>query len=154
MAACPFCNSSVKQSVFASSENFLAIYNIAPVLPGHSLIIPKNHITSIMNLTDIEMTEMTLFARKVTELLMHVFKGDGFNWSLQDKEAAGQTVAHLHMHILPRLKNDMTQPGGWYPKIQNNFSEILDSQDRPKLDPSQMLTIISHLSNEAKKMKI
>jgi bis(5'-adenosyl)-triphosphatase len=152
MKNCPFCSPDVHNSVFARSDNFLAIYNIAPVLPGHSLIIPKKHIESILVLTEAEMLEMTLFAGKVTRLLLHVFKSDGFNWSIQDSEAAGQSLAHLHVHIIPRLNGDLPKPGDWYPLIQNNYSEILDSQKRQRLSISQMQKIVTCLREEASQM--
>jgi len=148
MKDCPFCKSEISNSVFASSENFLAIYNIAPVFPGHSLIIPKNHIESILNLKDLEITEMSLFATKVTRLLLKVFNSDGFNWSIQDKEAAGQSVAHLHMHILPRLNGDLPNPGDWYPLLHNKSLLVLDSEYREKINPEQMTIIISRLRQE------
>lgn len=149
MTDCPFCNSSVQQAIFASSENFIAIYNIAPIIPGHTLIIPRKHVVSILLLSEDEMSEMTLFTGKVTRLLIQVFKSEGFNWSVQDQEAAGQSVAHLHMHVLPRHQGDLPNPGDWYPLIKNNFSKILDSQDRERLTSPQMQMIVEHLKKEA-----
>jgi bis(5'-adenosyl)-triphosphatase len=148
MEHCPFCLPEILNSVFAKSENYYAIYNIAPVFPGHSLIIPKEHIVSILDLSESQLIEMTLFAGKVTRLLLRVFKTEGFNWSIQSSESAGQTIEHVHFHIVPRTKGDLKIPGNWYPKIQNNDSEILDSMFREKLDLSQMDKIISHLRSE------
>jgi bis(5'-adenosyl)-triphosphatase len=149
MEQCPFCATEIQNSVFARSENFYAIYNIAPVFPGHSLIIPKGHIISILSLSESQMAEMMLFSAKVTRLLLRVFKTDGFNWSVQDNETAGQTIAHVHFHIVPRKEGDLTVPGDWYPMIQNNAGEILDSIYRDKLDNMQMNKIVNHLRKEA-----
>ena len=145
---CPFCDTRIADAVFARSEDFLAVYNIAPIFPGHSIIIPRNHIETIMELDDEMLTEMMVFSRKVTKLLLRVFKTDSFNWSLQDKEAAGQTIAHLHMHIVPRMTGDIADPGDWYPKIMQNYEEILDSASRAKLTSDEMRRIVAKLRKE------
>ena len=139
---CPFCHTSIRKSVFDESPNFLAIYNLAPIFPGHSLIIPKKHLKSVDELSDVELSEMTLFARKTTRLLQKVFKAESFNWSLQDKEHAGQTQAHLHLHIVLRFPGDLPEPGDWYPRVQQNTQEILDSESREKLSPEEINRIV------------
>ena len=53
---CPFCHTSIADAVFARSDNFLAVYNIAPIFPGHSLIIPRKHIESVMGLDEEKLT--------------------------------------------------------------------------------------------------
>jgi bis(5'-adenosyl)-triphosphatase len=142
---CPFCATEIKNSVFSESENFLAIYNVAPILPGHTLVVPKKHITSMLDLPDTGLSEMMLFAKKVTHILLEVFNSDSFNWSVQDNSAAGQTVSHLHLHIVPRFEGDMPNPGDWYPKIDNNYKEMLDSKSRSKLSQNQMEKIVLKL---------
>lgn len=151
---CPFCNPPVESVIFAHSENFLAIYNIAPILPGHSLIIPKKHLESIMELNDSGLSEMVLFTKKVTELLLAAFHAEAFNWSLQEKEYAGQSVAHLHLHIVPRYQSDFPEPGDWYPKINANFQKVLDSQNRERISDDEMGTIIYRLREMAGKRQL
>lgn len=146
---CPFCELSIQDSVFARSQNFMAVYNLAPILPGHSLIIPKKHNQSVLELNQDELIEMTLFARNVTTLLLKAFKAEAFNWSVQDREAAGQTLVHLHMHIVLRYHGDMPEPGDWYPKIRHNFNEILDSVSRDKLSQQEMNQIVNRLRKSA-----
>jgi bis(5'-adenosyl)-triphosphatase len=148
---CPFCADEIKNSVFAESKNFLAIYNIAPILPGHSLILPKRHLTSVMELSDTIFSEMMLFSKNITGILLEVMHSDSFNWSVQDNYAAGQTVSHLHLHIVPRQKGDLNDPGDWYAKINDNFKEILDSKHRSKLSHKQMNEIVLRLRNTAEK---
>ena len=114
---CPFCRPWISEAVFAESQNFMAVYNIAPILPGHSLIVPKRHLESILDLSENELSEMMIFARKVTTVLLEVFHAEAFDWSVQDKEAAGQTISHLHLHMVPRLVGDLNEPGNWYPEI-------------------------------------
>ncbi len=142
---CPFCKPWVSDAVFAESQNFMAVYNIAPILPGHTLIVPKRHLGTILDLNDTELSEMMIFARKVTTVLLEVFHAEAFDWSVQDKAAAGQTIFHLHMHLVPRSEGDLKEPGDWYPEIKNNYRKILDSEKRKKLIPEEMKQIVSKL---------
>lgn len=123
----------------------MAVYNIAPILPGHTLIVPKRHLGTILDLNDTELSEMMIFARKVTTVLLEVFHAEAFDWSVQDKAAAGQTIFHLHMHLVPRSEGDLKEPGDWYPEIKNNYRKILDSEKRKKLIPEEMKQIVSKL---------
>jgi bis(5'-adenosyl)-triphosphatase len=142
---CPFCQEKIKVSAFAESNHFYAICNIAPIVPGHSLIIPKTHISSMLILSDNEFSEMMIFAKEVTQILLKAFNSDSFNWSVQDNDAAGQTVSHLHLHVVPRHMGDMKEAGDWYPMIRQNDKEILDSNQRPKLSQEQIEQIVSKL---------
>ena len=151
---CPFCDTKIKSTVFATDDQFLAIYNLAPILPGHSLIIPRRHICSVMELNDAELSEMMIFARKVTDLLLTAFNAEAFNWSIQEKEAAGQSLAHLHLHIVPRYRGDLQEPGNWYPQIKNNYKDILDSGKRQKLSQHEMQQIVYRLRQLAKEKKL
>jgi bis(5'-adenosyl)-triphosphatase len=146
---CPFCETTIQDSAFAISRNFLAVYNLAPILPGHSLIIPIKHVQSVLELTPDELSEMTSFACRVTRVLIKVFNAEAFNWSIQDKEIAGQTLAHLHMHIVLRFEGDLPSPGDWYPELRKNLSEILDSNSRQKLSTSEMKQIVDRLRKSA-----
>lgn len=143
--SCPFCNESILLSVFYTQKDFLGAYNIAPVLPGHSLIIPKKHVISITELNDHELFGFFNTARKVLAILMKAFHTDAFDWSLQEKPEAGQTIEHLHLHIVPRTKYDLQNPGDWYPLLQNNDSQIIDSLDRPRLTTENLHQIVNKL---------
>ncbi len=147
---CPFCKKSIKEITFFESKNFRAIYNIAPILPGHVLIVPKKHITSFMELTDKGLFEFVKFSRHVILLLTRTFKTEAFNWTLQEKEEAGQTIAHMHIHIIPRKSKDIETPGDWYPKVKNNLQDIIDSEKRPKLKLEELKKIVTLLKETAK----
>ena len=149
---CPFCDKGSSES-FLSSENFLAIYNIAPVLPGHSLVVPKRHVESLFMLTDEEVAEFMLMGRNVAKLLTTALNTDAFDWAIQEKEVAGQTVPHLHMHIMPRKVGDLPNPGDWYQELEKSEQHI-DSASRKKLKPAEMDKIIHLLKETAKKIKL
>jgi len=146
-SSCPFCDPSVQSSVFYSQGDFMAVYNIAPVLPGHSLIIPKKHIISITELSSNELFEFFNTARKALNILLKAFGTDAFDWSLQEKPEAGQTIEHMHLHIVPRLSNDLAQPGDWYPLIHNNDTQMIDSSNRSKLNQEQLFQIVNRLKS-------
>mgnify|MGYP002640435255 CR=1 FL=1 len=130
--SCVFCQNKVQENCFLESENFLAIYNLAPILPGHSMVIPKIHHQSLMELSDFELSEMMIFARKTVKLLMKAFSVNAFNWTIQEGIEAGQTVPHLHLHLIPRAEKDLPQPGDWYPLLKASEEETIDSEARPK----------------------
>lgn len=146
---CPFCSSQIKKYVFDESEQFLALYNRAPILPGHSMVVPKRHIESMLEYEAEGLREFFLFAQKVTKTLLKAFESDAFDWSYQEKEAAGQSVPHLHMHIIPRKIGDLENPGKWYEKLQQQQFPALDNQDRLILDDESLQQIIQKLKNSA-----
>lgn len=150
---CPFCNENVLKTQFAESDNFWAIYNLAPILPGHSLIIPKQHYQSILEVSDNELSEMMVFSRKVIRILFKTFNVEAFNWTIQEGIEAGQTVPHLHLHLIPRVPNDLPEPGDWYPLLKKSQTEVIDSEQRAKLTPEQMEIIVNKIRQVAKELE-
>ena len=142
---CPFCRDSIISSAFYETRDFIAIYNIAPILPGHSLIIPRNHHTSLMTLSDELLFDFFKTARTALLILMKAFHTRAFDWSIQEKPEAGQTIEHLHLHIVPRITDDLIHPGHWYPLIHRNDMEIMDSENRPRLNAQELMVIVEKL---------
>lgn len=149
---CPFCYPNVEESKFAETDNFVAIYNVAPILPGHSLVIPKWHLESLMELTNTELCEMTIFSRDAVKILLETFGVGAFNWTIQEGEAAGQTVFHLHLHLIPRESDDLPQPGDWYPLLRKSQTENIDSESRPRLTPNEMRKVVMKIRGTASKL--
>lgn len=144
---CPFCDIGVNSSLFAESDNFRALYNIVPILPGHSLIIPKKHITSVMEFTDSELSELMVFSRNVLTILIKVFKAEAFNWTIQEGAQAGQTISHLHLHLIPRKRNDLSNPGNWYPELLRSESERIESEPRRRLTEDETRDVVLRIKN-------
>ena len=142
---CVFCQEKVQENYFLESENFLAIYNLAPILPGHSMVIPRKHHQSLMELSDAELSEMAIFARKTVRLLMKTFSVNAFNWTIQEGIEAGQTVPHLHLHLIPRAEKDLPQPGDWYPLLKASKEEIIDSEARRRHSYEEIVQISEKL---------
>ncbi|MBK8209018.1 MAG: HIT family protein [Rhodospirillales bacterium] len=145
VCACPFCVAGIASAAFADDERFLALYDISPVLPGHSLIVPRRHVKSLLGLSDEELAAMMVFARRTTRLLTRVFSADGFDWAIQDGAAAGQTVPHLHLHIIPRHDGDLPDPGDWYPALIASEAATIDSRLRPRLTTAEHAQITEKL---------
>ncbi len=146
--ACQFCSAEIENQVFLGTESLMAVYNIAPILPGHSMVIPRRHVETIFDLNEDELAELFRFSRKTTDLLMKVFDCEGFDWSLQESEAAGQSVAHLHLHIIPRKPADLARPGDWYAQLEEQRrSAMIDSPGRRPLSSDEINHVITFIKN-------
>ena len=110
-ASCPFCALPAERILILADEA-LVIRDAFPVSPGHTLVVPRRHIGSFFELSDAERTCMVeLLARAKAELDLS-FQPDGFNIGINDGAAAGQTVQHLHLHLIPRYQGDVPDPRG------------------------------------------
>lgn len=139
---CPFCSSTIEQFTWLETEKIRVIYNVSPILPGHSLVLPKRHVSSLLELGDAELNELFHTVRRAVWILLRAFKGEGFDMSLQDGKVAGQTVPHLHVHVFPRKFGDLLTDQNWH-------SRLLDSQSRPRLSDETLLSIVQMLREEA-----
>jgi diadenosine tetraphosphate (Ap4A) HIT family hydrolase len=83
-----------------------------PVSPGHALVIPKLHIASYFDLPDKLRTACWLLVDRIKLLLTEQFQPDGFNVGVNVGHAAGQTVPHVHVHVIPRYVGDTENPVG------------------------------------------
>ena len=83
-----------------------------PVSMGHTLIIPKRHVGSFFEITDEERADLLVLLNKAKVVIQEEFNPDGYNIGINDGPAAGQTVPHLHLHLIPRYKGDRNDPRG------------------------------------------
>ena len=107
---CPFCNS--EREIISESELSFAIYDAFPVNKGHALIIPKRHTASFFDLSYEEQSDCIFILNKVKQIIQEKYNPDGFNIGININEAAGQTVPHVHIHIIPRYNGDVEEPRG------------------------------------------
>lgn len=108
---CPFCYID-QLRIVALNEYAIAIYDGFPISPGHCLIIPKRHFASFFEATKEEQVALLDLLSEMQELLMREHSPDGFNIGINVGEAAGQTVMHLHIHLIPRYAGDQPDPRG------------------------------------------
>jgi diadenosine tetraphosphate (Ap4A) HIT family hydrolase len=111
-ADCPFCNPESEKELIVESATAYAIFDKFPVSKGHALIIPKKHCADYFDLTFREQSACIFMLNKVQEILANKFKPDGFNVGINICETAGQTVPHVHIHLIPRYKGDVENPRG------------------------------------------
>ena len=111
MTSCPFCNLD-QSSIVLVNDHAVAIYDAFPVTLGHSLIIPKRHVESFFETTKEEQAAMLDLLDEMRWILLRELNPDGFNIGVNDGAAAGQTVMHLHIHLIPRYNGDAEDPRG------------------------------------------
>ncbi|BEH08886.1 HIT family protein [Geobacter sulfurreducens subsp. ethanolicus] len=109
--ACSFCNLD-NSRIIQANTHAIAIFDGYPVSPGHCLIIPKRHIASFFEATREEQTAILDLLAEMRVVLQKGHNPDGFNIGINDGSAAGQTVMHLHIHLIPRYAGDMPDPRG------------------------------------------
>lgn len=108
---CTFCNLPQSEKI-AESDLCFAMFDGFPVSKGHVLIIPKRHVADYFDLTDEEVMAMQHMMKEIKERLDEEFSPDGYNMGINVNEAAGQTVFHVHMHLIPRYRGDVENPRG------------------------------------------
>src|SRR5687768_5421577 len=109
--ACIFC-SVPSHEILIDGPIAMARVDNRPVSPGHTLIIPKRHVASFFETTDEERQAMLKLLDNAKAVLDQKHKPDGYNIGINGGEAAGQTVMHLHIHLIPRYKGDREDPRG------------------------------------------
>ena len=108
---CLFCTLGAERIVQAN-ELAVVIRDSFPVSPGHTLVIPKRHVGSFFDVTGDEREAMLALLDSAKFALDAAFHPDGYNVGINDGQAAGQTVPHVHLHLIPRYTEDSEDPRG------------------------------------------
>ena len=108
---CPFCDFDPER-IWLQNEFAIAILDAFPVTDGHVLVIPRKHVECLFDLTLVEQAALWRFVGEVRGYLLQELHPDGFNIGVNDGKAAGQTVMHAHIHIIPRRLDDDPDPRG------------------------------------------
>jgi len=109
---CLFCQivaGKIPATKVAESDKALAILDINPVNPGHTLIIAKKHYANLLAADDEIIKEMMLLTKRVAQAILTGLGYDSFNMELNNGRIAGQVIPHLHWHIIPRTADDGLQ---------------------------------------------
>ena len=109
---CPFCTLPTDRAMIAESATVIAIFDKFPVSKGHALVIPTRHVSNYFDLTLQEQTDCLILLNEVKAILQKQFNPDGFNVGINIHAAAGQTVPHAHIHLIPRYQGDVPEPRG------------------------------------------
>ncbi len=116
---CIFCKilaDEIPSTVVYEDDLFRAILDVNPAARGHVIILPKNHAPNLYELPETEASKILLVAQKIAIAMKKAYHCDGINILQNNGEAAGQTVFHLHVHVIPRFEGDRDHINiGWLP---------------------------------------
>lgn len=135
MKDCIFCkiaNGEIPAATLYEDQDFRVILDLGPASKGHTLILPKAHFENLYELPDDLAGKALILAKEVTKKMKKVLNCDGYNVVQNNGTAAGQTVFHFHMHLIPRNENDGVgitwKPGTLKPEdrdeILKKFSQV------------------------------
>lgn len=108
---CAFCGLP-QERIRGQNDHAVWIRDAYPVSPGHSLVIPRRHVGSFFEVSPEERTAMLALLDEARAAASAEYQPDGFNIGINDGAAAGQTVPHLHIHLMPRYNGDLADPRG------------------------------------------
>lgn len=111
MPECVFCNVP-ESDIIAENELALALFDRFPVNRGHALIVPRRHVATYFEATEEEQHAMNHLLSEVKRLLDVRYSPDGYSIGVNVGTAAGQTIFHLHVHLVPRYTGDVPDPRG------------------------------------------
>lgn len=103
---CKLANGIIPTNSFYEDDDFKVILDMGPATKGHALILPKEHADNLFELDDETAGKAMVLAKKLGKRMMDRLNSDGFNVVQNNGEAAGQTVMHYHLHLIPRYKDD------------------------------------------------
>jgi diadenosine tetraphosphate (Ap4A) HIT family hydrolase len=108
---CAFCTLPSARVIYENATS-IVIRDGYPVSPGHTLLIPKRHTGSFFDLSEQERSDLLALLDQAKHVLDEEFRPQGYNIGINDGAAAGQTVPHLHVHLIPRYEGDLPDPRG------------------------------------------
>lgn len=122
---CKIANGDIPSKELYEDDEFKVILDLGPATKGHALILPKNHYANLFELPDEDASKVMLLAKKMAGRMAEKLGCDGFNLVQNNGQAAGQTVFHFHLHLIPRYKDD-GQTLGWKPlePTQEELEEV------------------------------
>jgi len=120
MEGCIFCEKNGRE-IIAENKLAKAFYDQFPVNKGHTLVVPKRHMEQYFDATLEEQQSITRLVYEVKDILQEKFQPDGYNIGVNVGQAAGQTVFHLHIHVIPRYRGDVEDPRGGIRKIKKSM---------------------------------
>lgn len=128
---CIFCKiaaGEIPSATLYEDDDFRVILDVSPASKGHALILPKEHYRNLYDLDDELAAKALVLAKKMTLRLKDVLGCDGYNIVQNNEEAAGQTVFHFHMHMIPRYQGDKVGLGWKMGKLSDEDKEEILNQ--------------------------
>lgn len=129
---CKIANGEIPSTTLYEDEDFRVILDLGPATRGHALLLPKNHFANLFELDDETAQKAILVAKKMAGKMKDALGADGFNLVQNNGGAAGQTVFHFHMHLIPRYENDnagiLWEPGETTPEDMAEVKRLVDGE--------------------------
>lgn len=138
-AACPFCHPAADR-LFLVTADVIGLWDAFPVSPGHALVIPKRHIATWFDATPEERAALSEATELARRKILETHDPQGFNIGINAGAAAGQTIFHLHVHVIPRYAGDVDDPRGGVRGVIPGRQNYLAAPATPTLeDPARRL---------------
>lgn len=129
---CKIANGEIPSTTLYEDEDFRVILDLGPATRGHALLLPKEHYADLFELDDTLAAKALVTAKLVAAKMKNALHADGFNLVQNNGEAAGQTVFHFHMHLIPRYENDQAgilwEPGETTPEDMAEVKRLVEDQ--------------------------
>ena len=103
---CKLANGEIPTATLYEDDDFRVILDQGPATKGHALILPKKHYANLYELPEELAARAMVLAKRMAGAMTEALNCDGFNLVQNNGEAAGQSVFHFHMHLIPRYHND------------------------------------------------
>ena len=103
---CKIARGEIKSEKIYEDDNSIAFLDVNPCAPGHTVVVPKQHFSSILDMDDELLCSVFKAVKKVTKMIKDGLKPDGFTIGINQGEAAGGRIPHLNIHIIPRFVGD------------------------------------------------
>ena len=124
---CKIANGEIPSTTLYEDEEFRVILDMGPATRGHALLLPKEHYADLFELDDETASKVLIRAKRIARRMKDALGADGFNLVQNNGEAAGQTVFHFHMHMIPRYQGDKVGLGWHMGKLtEEDKEEILN----------------------------
>ncbi len=123
---CIFCrlaNGEIPTNTVYEDESFKVILDSSPATKGHSLILPKEHCDDIFTFPESEGTKLIKVVKMTAKAMKKALSADGVNLVQNNGAAAGQTVSHLHFHVIPRYEDEKNAIVTWTPHETSEVSQ-------------------------------
>eukprot|EP00741_Cyanophora_paradoxa_P007596 tig00001160_g7348.t1 len=121
----------IRQSeIFFESRHSVGLVNLKPVVPGHVLVCSRRNVPRLKDLSEEEAADVFLSAQRIARVLEHAYAASSVTLAVQDGPAAGQTVPHVHVHLLPRRPSDIVPNDAVYDKGGGPAAGGIDEAER------------------------
>jgi diadenosine tetraphosphate (Ap4A) HIT family hydrolase len=120
--ACPFCDPD-PAVIIAANASCYARFDLFPANPGHVLVIPRRHVRSYFSLGAEELADLLALVGTCRRIIDAGYRPDGYNLGINIGRAAGQSVPHVHLHLIPRYRGDVREVRGGVRRVVNGTGE-------------------------------